>query len=76
MTSQDNAKAMTAWITPFRTEGKARAMKAALATEAQTLASGGQNLPASAIRDYLLICDDRSLVRLYDIIMLEKEKVV
>ena len=56
-------------------QDKAKAMKAALATEAQTLSSGGQNLPASAIRDYLLICDDRSLVRLYDIIMPEKEQV-
>jgi hypothetical protein len=56
-------------------QDKANAMKAALATEAQTLASGGQNLPASAIRDYLLICDDQSLVRLYGIIMPEKEKV-
>jgi hypothetical protein len=56
-------------------QDKAKAMKAALATEAQTLASGGQNLPASAIRDYLLICDDQSLARLYDIIMPEKETV-
>jgi len=75
MTSQDKAKAMTAWSKTFSTADKARAMKVALATEAQTLASGGQNLPASAIRDYLLICDDRSLVRLYDFIMMEKERV-
>jgi hypothetical protein len=75
MTSQDKAKAMTAWNKTFSTADKAKAMKAALATEAQTLASGGQNLPASAIRDYLLICDDQSLVRLYGIIMPETEQV-